>query len=161
MSENNNLEENEVSPANLEDGESVIPHPLLDKYKEAVEELNLKNDIKISRPKEMPETDEDNVIGSSGTNRPGGEKKSSLSPNGDGIFASSKADKPSQPGPKPVVKEKPETTAVFSTKNVTWQGVGKVYRGYNIVTKENAEKWLTRDHIRIATPEEIKQEFNK
>jgi hypothetical protein len=57
--------------------------------------------------------------------------------------------------------EKPETVAIHSTKNVTWEGVGKVYRGYNIVTKEASEKWLTRSHIRIATPEEVAKEFGK
>lgn len=66
---------------------------------------------------------------------------------------------------KPAPAKKKETTeekvAVFSTKNVTWAEVGKVYRGYNIVTKEAADKWLTRDHIRIATPEEVAKEFGK
>ena len=59
----------------------------------------------------------------------------------------------------PVQKE--ETVAVFSTRNVTWNGVGTVYRGYNIVKKSAADKWLTRDHIRLATPEEVAQEFKK
>jgi hypothetical protein len=56
------------------------------------------------------------------------------------------------------VKEK---VALYSTKNVTWSEVGKVYRGYNIVDKDAAEKWLTRSHIRIATPEEVAREFGK
>jgi hypothetical protein len=56
------------------------------------------------------------------------------------------------------VKEK---VALYSTKNVTWSEVGKVYRGYNIVDKDAAEKWLTRSHIRIATPEEVAKEFGK
>lgn len=56
-------------------------------------------------------------------------------------------------------KTKPETVAVHSTKNVSWPNVGKVYRGYNIVEKEIADKWLTRDHIRTATPEEVAREF--
>jgi hypothetical protein len=161
MSEYNNPEENNTPVAQLQDGEAVIPHPLVDKYEEAIAELNLNNDIKISKPKEIPETDENNVIGSAGTNRPGGERKPALTPNQDGILSSARVDRVAASSPKSVVKEKPETTAVFSTKNVTWQGVGKVYRGYNIVTKESAEKWLTRGHIRLATPEEIKQEFNK
>jgi hypothetical protein len=69
--------------------------------------------------------------------------------------------------PKPAKKAaakkpaKEDTVAVHSTKNVTWEGVGKVYRGYNIVTKEAAEQWLTRSHIRIATPEEVAKEFGK
>jgi hypothetical protein len=54
-----------------------------------------------------------------------------------------------------------ETVALFSTKNVTWSEVGKVYRGYNIVEKNAAEKWLTRSHIRTATPEEVAREFGK
>lgn len=58
-------------------------------------------------------------------------------------------------------KKTKETVAVFSTKNVTWPGVGKVYLGYNIVGKEESEKWLTRAHIRIATPEEVAKEFGK
>jgi hypothetical protein len=56
------------------------------------------------------------------------------------------------------VKEK---VALYSTKNVTWSEVGKVYRGYNIVDKDAAEKWLTRSHIRTATPEEVAKEFGK
>jgi hypothetical protein len=54
-----------------------------------------------------------------------------------------------------------KTVAVYSTKNVSWGGVGKVNRGYNIVTQEEADKWATRDHIRIATPEEVAREFGR
>jgi len=57
--------------------------------------------------------------------------------------------------------EKKETVALYSTKNVTWPEVGKVYRGYNIVDKDAAGKWLTRSHIRTATPEEVAKEFGK
>lgn len=56
-------------------------------------------------------------------------------------------------------KEKAETIAIHSTKNVFWPEVGRVNSGYNIVEKEVSEKWLTRDHIRIATPEEVAREF--
>jgi hypothetical protein len=51
------------------------------------------------------------------------------------------------------------TVAIHSTKNVNWGGVGKVTKGYNIVSKEQADQWLTRRHIRLATPEEIAQEY--
>ena len=60
---------------------------------------------------------------------------------------------------KPAAKK--ETLALYSTKNVTWPEIGKVYRGYNIVEKDAAEKWLTRSHIRTATPEEVAKEFGK
>jgi len=56
---------------------------------------------------------------------------------------------------------KKETVALYSTKNVTWSGVGKVYHGYNIVDKDAADQWLTRSHIRVATPEEVAKEFGK
>ena len=162
MSENNLESNNDVAPATLQAGESVIPPSLVDLYEQAVEDLNLKNDgLKISKPKEMPETDENGVIGSSGTNRPGGAKKPALAPNENGVMSSVKVDKINAADKKSTVKEKKETVAIFSTKNVTWQEVGKVYRGYNIVEKAAAEKWLTRDHIRLATPEEIKEEFGK
>jgi hypothetical protein len=58
-----------------------------------------------------------------------------------------------------IVKVKPETVAIHSTKNVSWPEIGKVLRGYNIVEKEIADKWLTRKHIRLATPEEVAREF--
>jgi hypothetical protein len=51
--------------------------------------------------------------------------------------------------------------AIHSTKNVSWSGVGSVSRGYNIVTKEASVKWLTRYHIRLATPEEVARDFGK
>jgi kynurenine formamidase len=60
--------------------------------------------------------------------------------------------------PEPKV-EKTDKVAVHSSRNVTWSGVGKVYNGYNIVTEDQAEKWLTRDHIRLATPQEVAKEF--
>lgn len=45
--------------------------------------------------------------------------------------------------------------AILSDKNMRWQGVGAITKGYNIVTKEEAEKWLTRKGIREATPQEV------
>ncbi len=63
--------------------------------------------------------------------------------------------------PSTVVKKSNKTVAIHSTKNVSWSGVGKVYRGYNIVTPEQSEKWLTRSHIRLATPEEVAKEFGR
>ncbi len=81
---------------------------------------------------------------------------------GNGAIGSVTAPRPKKTSVKKSVAEKKvETVAVFSTRNVTWTGVGKVYRGYNIVEKAAAEKWLTRDHVRLATPDEVKQEFGK
>lgn len=52
-----------------------------------------------------------------------------------------------------------ETVAVYSPKNIYWSGVGKVLKGYNIVEKQNAEKWLTKPGMRIADPEEVAKEY--
>jgi hypothetical protein len=74
-----------------------------------------------------------------------------------GIIGAKSADRKDQP--KPAEKKKELTVALFSTKNVSWEGVGKILRGYNIVTEEEAEKWLTRSHVRLATPKEVAQEL--
>lgn len=68
---------------------------------------------------------------------------------------------PKRPAPKPKKENTEEKVALHSTRNVTWPEVGKVYRGYNVVSKTAADKWLTRDHIRIATPEEVAKAFGK
>jgi DNA-binding protein H-NS len=77
-----------------------------------------------------------------------------------GVLGSTKVTKPE---PKPAAKKaaKKDTVAVHSTRNVTWNGVGKVYTGYNIVTKEAADQWVKRDHIRLATPEEVAREYGQ
>lgn len=63
---------------------------------------------------------------------------------------------------KPAKAEKKiskDTVAVYSSKNISWQEVGKVSKGYNIVSKEMSKQWLKRKEIRIATPEEVAKEF--
>lgn len=68
---------------------------------------------------------------------------------------------PKRVAPKAKKENTEEKVALHSTRNVTWPEVGKVYRGYNVVSKSAADKWLTRDHIRIATPEEVAKAFGK
>jgi len=79
----------------------------------------------------------------------------------EGVIGATTATVASPRKKKEKAAEVKEKVALYSTKNVTWSEVGKVYRGYNIVEKEAAEKWLTRSHIRIATPEEVAKEFGK
>jgi hypothetical protein len=140
MSENNNLKFKDVPLAKLEDGEALIPHPLIEKYKEAVKDQEERNDVissdKIATsPNVSVVSNEDNVINSGSAN-----KKEMVRPK--------------------TAKEK-ETVAIYSTRNVTWSEVGQVSKGYNIVTKQAADKWATRDHVRIATPEEVARDFGK
>jgi hypothetical protein len=140
MSENNNSKFKDVPLAKLEDGEALIPHPLIEKYKEAVKAQEERNDVISSdkmatSPNLSVTSNEENVIGSASA-----EKK--------------EVSKPKD------FREK-DTVAVYSTRNVNWSGVGQVSKGYNIVTKQAADKWVTRNHIRIATPEEVARDFGK
>jgi hypothetical protein len=65
-------------------------------------------------------------------------------------------------GPRKTIKsdvDLSEKVAIHSTKSVRWEEVGAISKGYNIVTKAQADKWITRSHVRIATPEEVKKAF--
>jgi hypothetical protein len=65
-------------------------------------------------------------------------------------------------GPKAVITQSvdlSEKVALHSTKSIRWEEVGSLSKGYNIVTKAQADKWLTRGHVRIATPEEVQKAF--
>ena len=84
-----------------------------------------------------------------------------LGPVGDGAIGATTAVRQPKPAKKKAEVQAVEKVAIHSTKNVTWSEVGKVYRGYNIVAKDAADKWLTRSHIRLATPEEVAKEFGK
>jgi hypothetical protein len=90
-------------------------------------------------------------------------RTSNAKANDDGVITVRSADK----NYPPVRSEKktPEITnekvAVHSSKNLSWQGVGKLSPGYNILTKEIAEKWLTNKHVRKAEPEEVATYYGK
>lgn len=49
--------------------------------------------------------------------------------------------------------------AIYSEKNMAWMSVGRIVKGYNIVTKEASEKWITRKGVRKATPEEVANHY--
>jgi hypothetical protein len=56
-------------------------------------------------------------------------------------------------------KMTPTKVAVYSEKNLRWNMIGTLTPGYNIVTKEEAEKWLTLNSVREATPEEVADHY--
>lgn len=122
------------------------------------EKVAAENGIGRAKIKGMPETDENNVIGSSRTTAVGKKKTGSVGTTSNGAIGSRKAESQKF---EPVSSPKPKTdsVAIFSTRNVDWPGVGKVSKGYNIVTSKEAEQWKTRSHIRVATPEEVAKEF--
>ena len=57
--------------------------------------------------------------------------------------------------------ESDEKVALWSDKNIRWSGVGTLSKGYNIVTKEAAAKWLEKSGIRDASPEEVATYYGK
>lgn len=59
------------------------------------------------------------------------------------------------------IKEPKEKVAIYSLRNLYWNGVGELTKGYNIVTKEAANQWLTNKSVRSATPEEVKRAYGK
>lgn len=106
---------------------------------------------------EAKEEDSNGVISSATS---GSDLTPALTGVSDGVIGSGAVARKAPKKPVKISKtEEPEKVALFSTRNVTWSEVGKVYRGYNIVTKQAAERWLTRDHVRLATPEEVAREF--
>jgi hypothetical protein len=86
------------------------------------------------------------------------EEVSALLPVADGVIGAGKLKKTKPAAKKQaVVKEDaPSTVALFSARNIAWQGVGKLTKGYNIVSAEVAEKWTTLDSVRLVTPEEVR-----
>jgi hypothetical protein len=161
------IEDTPVIPAMLQKGEPIISAEKAEEFKAIIEEIVAKNtEETIEEPvvedvKPVEAEEPKNVI-SSGSQNPGkpSEEVAGITSIENGVIGTGKVAKKPKPAPaKETAKE--EKLAVYSTKNVTWSGVGKVYRGYNIVTKQAADKWITRDHARLATPEEVAREFGK
>lgn len=151
MSEEINNEE--VLTANLVEGETVIPEDKVEDIKEVVEEV-----LKAEKVEEA--TVAPDVI--SAPEPSGIATQPGIGIVGDGAMGSTTVPVTPKPkAPKKAAPVKEDTVAIHSTRNVTWSGVGKVYSGYNIVTKDQADSWLTRSHVRLATPQEVAQEFGK
>jgi hypothetical protein len=130
----------DVQLAKLADGEVLISKEMADKYRKNIEAQKAKQ--------------KEGIIGSPVS--AGGNKVPSLKTQEktDVIGTNGRAQKPSAKA-----GQKKPTVAIYSDRNVSWIGVGKISKGYNIVTKEQSEKWLTRKHVREATPEEVASEF--
>lgn len=86
--------------------------------------------------------------------------KQALGQIADGIMGVGVADDTPKPSTK-AQKGNAKKVAVYSSKNLHWSEVGRLLKGYNIVTEDQAEKWLTNKNTRIATPEEVAGAYNK
>ena len=51
--------------------------------------------------------------------------------------------------------------ALYSERNLHWNGVGALEKGYNIVTKEASVKWLNHKAVREASPKEVARHYGK
>jgi hypothetical protein len=57
-------------------------------------------------------------------------------------------------------KKEPTTVAVFSEGKMFHPNLGRLDRGYNFVSPELAEKWMTiSNRVREATPQEVASAF--
>lgn len=93
-------------------------------------------------------------------------RKSNTKTNADGVIGSNAADYALFGAPKatdkPAKKVKSDSqVALLSDRNIRWGGVGELVKGYNIVTEEAADQWLTKKGIRKATPEEVAAHYGK
>lgn len=60
-----------------------------------------------------------------------------------------------KPKAKKETKQDQDVVALYSEGNMFQSKWGELSKGYNIVKKEYAEKWLQFKQVRIATPEEV------
>lgn len=153
---------NELSTSMVDAGNSVFPQdntPAEEEIAKVEEPVKAEEPVVVEEPVIAPETTDENAITAPRYGR-SSEEVQAVGPVSNGTIGVTSV-KPEPKKASSKSSKKKETVALYSTKNVTWTGVGKVYRGYNIVDQDAAEKWKTRDHIRVATPEEVAKEFGK
>lgn len=72
---------------------------------------------------------------------------------------------PNEPKAEETKEEKQEDpsdkVALYSTRNIHWNGLGSLSIGYNIVSKEASEKMVTHKAVRIASPQEVASYYGK
>lgn len=161
MEENNFNNENNATP--LEQfvaPEAPMEAPIMAEpvIETRVEEVAAENNIQAS-VFEAPESTD--AITTNDLSRSASDTVQAVGSIVNGVIGVTQTPRPVKEAQPVVAKDSDKTVAIYSTKNVSWTGVGKVYRGYNIVTPEKSEKWLTRNHIRLATPEEVAKEFGR
>ena len=154
---------NELSTSMVEPGNSVIQEDIAPVVEEPTEETTtvVEEPVKEEAPvvEEPAKPSENTITGPRyGNNSEEVQTLGSVANGAIGATTAARSERKTAPAKS---KGKKETVALYSNKNVTWSGVGTVYRGYNIVGKEEADKWLTRDHVRIATPDEVAKAFGK
>jgi hypothetical protein len=59
------------------------------------------------------------------------------------------------------VKNLTNKVALYSQRNIYMDNLGSLKVGYNIVSKEASEKWLTHRLVRTASPQEVASYYGK
>lgn len=126
----------------------------------AVENIANNIDIIVDSASIQEAKEEDNINVIKGSARTKRNPVSNIENKDDGVFRSKAADKAFN---KLIDTEKrqPEKVALWSNKNIRWEEVGTLKKGYNIVHKEASKRWLTKEGIRTATPDEIATYYDK
>lgn len=148
---------------NLEEMPEAEEDSNVEETKTAVEEVVKENPaVENVKIEEVLNDDNQKVI--TGPAKKKTTKSSNMQKNPENVLGSRAADRALA---KIIVEEKEEPKkvaekiALWSNKNIRWSDVGALKKGYNIVTEEASEKWLSRDGIRKATPEEVATYFGK
>lgn len=118
--------------------------------------------IKISDEPEEKASNQKIISGPSKTKAP---RSSNVHSKENGAIGSHSADralaKNNTDEKKQDSEKKKDKKAIWSNKNIRWSDVGTLVKGYNIVNEEAARKWLAREGIREATPEEVAAYYGK
>ena len=123
--------------------------------KKAVEQVETAVDVSVEEVVAEPA---ENVI-TAPEKKPS--KTTSAMQNDNGVFISPGAERAKEPVAVVEPKKEPEKVALWSSKNMRWGGTGYLEKGYNLVIKEVADKWLTRNGVREASPEEVAAHYGK
>lgn len=143
------IKNEDVVPASIVADEPIVAPEVAEKAAEIAEEI--KADAKIE---EAPKPAEDVITGPKGSVTSEAQVLGSVE---DGVIGTAKAapKKPAAPKAAKAEVKRDDVVALYSPKNIHWDGLGRLSKGYNVVSKDAAEKWLTRESVRLADPKEI------
>jgi hypothetical protein len=118
----------------------------------------VKEDVVEEPEAETPAVEEEDsqVISTPSTPKKGTKKRQAIKPVSDGVIGTSVQDDEKTKVTNKVKEVSENTVAIYSARNVRWEGVGKINKGYNIIDKKEADLWIGKlEHVRLATPEEV------
>ena len=137
----------------MSENENVTAEPVVEPVVEATKPVV--EEIEIPKPVEATPAPTAIVLPEEEGEGPG------LAPVGNGAIGSTtvKAKKKAETVVK-ATAAKDDLVALFSKSNLHWvENGGALKKGYNIVDKARADKWLTLSGVRLATPDEVAKAF--